>query len=281
MIAKFHGNPATNVIVTYAPCEYANENVKNSFYNQLQQTIEEIQAHNFLIILSDMNAKLGPETVKYTYNALTNDNGRRLNDTMEEAQLIAANTEFHKKKGKLWTWLSPRSTKHQLDYILVRKKWRKTIRNCEAYNSFTSLGSDHRIVVADISLSLRATKNAKKRKPKYVWSDLREQKELQNKYATALRDKFNNIIPEKETITEKYERLMEANGKAAAECMRQVPVTKKKIISQDPRITKARNAITSIHKTHKPPIHLRYKSRRNWNCLKCTKKSRKLIWKRK
>ena len=32
----------------------------------------------------------------------------------------------------------------------MKKKWRKSIRNCEAYNTFISLESDHRIVVATI-----------------------------------------------------------------------------------------------------------------------------------
>ena len=59
------------------------------------------------------------------------------------------------------------------------------------YKTFISFGSDHRIVVANVTLSLRASKHIEKRKPKYVWSDLRYQDKLQERYAVEVRDKFN------------------------------------------------------------------------------------------
>ena len=57
-------------------------------------------------------------------------------------------------------------TKDHINYILVRKKWSKIIRNCESYNTLIYLGSDHIIVVANVTLSLRASKQIAKRKPK-------------------------------------------------------------------------------------------------------------------
>ena len=139
--------------------------------------------------------------------------------------------------------MSPYMTKHQVDYILVRNKWRKSIRNCEAYNTFLSLRSDHRIVVANLTLSLRASKQIAKPKPKYVWSDLRDKDKLQERYAVEVRNKFNIQGLDEETISERYERLVEAVG-----CMRQVPKLKMKLNFQDPRIINAREAITSAHK---------------------------------
>ena len=60
MIAKFQSNPVLTTIVTYAPCTYEDEVVKNTFYEQLRTTIEQVTSHNFLIILCDMNARMGP-----------------------------------------------------------------------------------------------------------------------------------------------------------------------------------------------------------------------------
>ena len=144
--------------------------------------------------------------------------------------------------------MSPHMTKHQLDYILVRHKWRKSIRNCEAYNTFIYLGSDHRIVVVNVTLSLKASKQIAKRKPKYVWSDLRDQDKLQERYAVEVRNKFNIQGLDEETISEMYERLVEAIIVTAVGCMRQVPKLKMKLNSQDPRIINALKAITSAHK---------------------------------
>ena len=226
-------------------CEYEDEVVKNTFYEQLRTTIEQVPSHNFLIILSDMNARMGLEDVQYTYNTSTNYESRFI-EMMEEYQLLAANSQFRNKRGKLWTWMSPIMTKHQRDYILVRKKWRNSIRNCEACNTFISLGSDHRIVVANVTLSLRASKQIAKRKPKYIWRDLRDQDKLQERYAVEVQNKFNIQGLDEETISERYERLVEIINVTAVGCMRQVPKLKMKLNYQDPRII--REAITSAYK---------------------------------
>ena len=171
---------------------------------------------------------------------------------MEEYQLLAANSQFQKKKGKLWTCISPYKRKHQIDYIIVRKKWRKSIRNCEAYNTFISLGSDHRIVVAKVILSLRATKQKMKIKPKYAWSDLRDQVNLQEKYANDVKEKFNiqSLDEESLKISKKNERLVEAINETAVGCMRQITKPRRKLNSDDPRIIRARNAISTAYKTN-------------------------------
>ena len=87
MIANFQSNLVLTSIVTYAPCQYEDEVVKNTFYEKLRTTIEHVPSHILLIILSDMNARMGPEDVQYTYNTSTNNNGSRLIEMMEEYQL--------------------------------------------------------------------------------------------------------------------------------------------------------------------------------------------------
>ena len=39
MITNFQGNPVLTTIVTYVPCEYEDEIVKNIFYEQLRTII--------------------------------------------------------------------------------------------------------------------------------------------------------------------------------------------------------------------------------------------------
>ena len=47
----------------------------------------------------------------------------------------------------MWTFKDRASDElRQLDYILVRKKWTNSVHNSEAYNSFKTIGSDHRVV---------------------------------------------------------------------------------------------------------------------------------------
>ena len=93
--------------------------------------------------------------VHHTFLKVTNTNSRLLLEHAEECGLNITNTMFEKRKGKLWTFISDMNgRKPQIDYILVNKKWKNSIHNVEAYNSFSSLGSDHRLVTAKIRLSL-------------------------------------------------------------------------------------------------------------------------------
>ncbi|KAJ8403068.1 hypothetical protein AAFF_G00359840 [Aldrovandia affinis] len=110
----------------------------------------------------DFNARLGPEDAPFTYHTNTNRNGEHLAALLTEHELLAANTLFRKRMGKRWTFQDrATSMRRQLDYILVRKKWRKSILNAESYSTFDSVGSDHRVVAARLRLSLRVPKSAR------------------------------------------------------------------------------------------------------------------------
>ena len=56
--------------------------------------------------------------------------------------------------------------KSQIDYILINNKRKNSLKNCHAYSSFASVGSDHRILSAKLRSSLWS-KAATPRKEKY------------------------------------------------------------------------------------------------------------------
>ncbi|XP_062599773.1 craniofacial development protein 2-like [Saccostrea cucullata] len=156
LVAEFDGNPLTTILVIYAPTNYAEESVIEEFYTELRNVLQDVPAHNFLALMGDFNARLGPEHVPHPFHELTNRSGNYLAEILVEFGLLAVNTQFKKRPGKLWTFKCRASnTLRQLDYILVRQKWRNSVHNAEAYNSFSTVKSDHRIVSAKIKLSLR------------------------------------------------------------------------------------------------------------------------------
>ena len=66
-----------------------------------------------------------------------------------KTNMVIANTQFQKRRGKLWTFIADTSgLKSQIGYILINQKWRNAVRNLEAYNSYASVGSDHRVLTA-------------------------------------------------------------------------------------------------------------------------------------
>ena len=241
-VVNFQGNPATTVIVTYCPTNVVNEDVIEDHFDNLRQAIDSIPAHNMLILLGDFNARIGPEDAKFPFHEATNRNGKLLAELAIERNFVIANTSFQKKKGKRWTYISPGGTKCQLDYILVRKKWRNSLINAEAYNTFSSVGSDHRIVSAKIRLSLRKSKTMPKKK-QFDWKALASDEDLQKKYTVEVRNRFQPLEDVEETATEIYDRFVKANSEAAEQVIPVKKRSRKICFSSDNRVSSARNVV--------------------------------------
>ena len=125
--------------------------------------IQRKPAQNFLIVLGDFNARLGPEDAPHIYHSSTNRNGSHQVVFTLDHSLIAANTQFQKRKSNLCTFKGSASDcLKQLEDILTRRKWRNSVRNVEAFNYFHMLRSDHRVVTCSIKLSLRVPQTKKK-----------------------------------------------------------------------------------------------------------------------
>ena len=74
--------------------------------------------------------------------------------------------------------------KGQLDYLIFRKKWRNSIKNSPSYSSFSSVGSDHRIVSSTVKLSLRSSKKAKPHPMKVIdWKAVSANSVLSKKFS--------------------------------------------------------------------------------------------------
>ena len=131
MIAHFNANPAVTVRVHYSLVEGSDD--AEEHYSNLTAATHEIPKHNLLMVVGDFNAHLGEDVGKYTFHEHTNKNGELMKGYTEETGLIIANTRFQKKPGKLWTFISDMSdTKSQVDFVLVNKKWKNSLKNCEA-----------------------------------------------------------------------------------------------------------------------------------------------------
>ena len=128
-------------------------------YEKLCEAIQSIPKHNVLMVIGDFNAHLGEDAATYSYHNETNENGQMLSDLVSETNMLITNTQYRKKPGKLWTFISDMSdAKSQVDYILINRRWKNSVKNCEAYSSFSSIGTDHRVVTATPKLSLRTSK---------------------------------------------------------------------------------------------------------------------------
>ncbi|XP_078617621.1 uncharacterized protein LOC144885572 [Branchiostoma floridae x Branchiostoma japonicum] len=140
---------------------------------------------------------------------MTNDNGDRLVNLCQEHKLRPAQTRFPHPRSRLWTWMHPGGSTHQLDHILINGKWVNSLRNCRAYNS-VELDSDHRILSVLLVTSLRTSKGKPCRRPKFNWRKLREahtrevfQMELSNRFEALKCDEVSSPITERYACWEK------------------------------------------------------------------------------
>ena len=180
---------------------------------ELRTAIDETPSHNLLAILGDMNAKLSSAHVGYTFDKRTNENGFHLLELACEKSLMITNNHFQKKAGKRWTFEDPKQNRYQLDYILVNNKWKNSVMNVEPYSSFSSIGSDHRIVTAQIRLSLRAPKPAPHKK-RFDWKVLKYDKQLCKDFEIELKNRFSELYVEG-SATKQFGALIQAKDETA------------------------------------------------------------------
>ena len=162
LVLNFTGNPKTTIICCYSSHTQSSEDDVVSFYEELSEVMKQIPAHNVVFLCGDFNAQLGSDKVLHSYHQQTNRNGEYLSTFMESFDLVAANTRFQKQSRKLWSCQYPNGSRGQIDFIIVRRKWFKTVSNVETYAStFSSIHSDHKALTATAKLRLRAPKKRK------------------------------------------------------------------------------------------------------------------------
>ena len=221
MAATFNGNPRATIISCYSPTNDSEETELVTFYDELSSLVRSIPKHNMLVIGGDMNAQIGKNgNNKYSLHNTSNRNGQHLTDFIIENRLACLNTNYQKRKDKLWTYTYANNTKAQIDYVLISKKWKNSAMNCEAYSSFEGVSTDHLIVTAKIRLSLRKNDKRTATTKHYDWA-LLNNKDIRDKYVLELRNRFETLQEktEKSTPNDEYENFVNAHLEAAAKCI--------------------------------------------------------------
>lgn len=168
MVANFVGNPTTTIVIAYAPTEDRCDSEKDKFYDVLQKCAKDVPIQNVLLILGDFNARIGKDRHStnsksigpHTFHKESNNNGKRLVDFCEMANMRPTQARFPHPKSRIWTWQHPSNrdkdagNRAQLDHILINGKWINSVENTRAYST-VECGSDHRIVSARIKIKLR------------------------------------------------------------------------------------------------------------------------------
>ena len=196
---KFQGKPTNlTIIQVYAPTLDSDEEVKEQFYSELENTISKISKKDILMIMGDWKSKVGDKkflniTGQYGLGD-RNDAGDKLLEFCSENDMTIANTLFKQPKRRLYTWTSPdQKYRNQIDYIIIQNRWRSMIHLAKTLPG-ADCGSDHELLIAKIKIKLRKTKQ--------IQTEMRyDLSNISDNYTVAVSNRFE--ILENENISEK------------------------------------------------------------------------------
>ena len=193
-----------SIIQCYAPTENSELRKKTEFYNSLKDTIKQISQKDIVILMGDLNAKVGDnnEGVEHIVGmhgiGERNDNGNMFTEFCADHDLIIGGTWFPHKHHHKVTWVSPdKQTENQIDHFAIKRSWRKSLLDVRSKRG-ADVGSDHHLVVAQLRIKILAAKRKFETRRKNF--DTRKIKEriVKDKIKLELRNKFQ-VLMEQET----------------------------------------------------------------------------------
>lgn len=150
-----------SLLSAYAPTLLADSDSKDEFYSQLSQHLLGLPRGDRVVILGDLNARIGSDSNSWP-NILgphgigtMNENGQRLLEFCATHSLCIPNTFFESSSRAKVTWMHPRSRRwHQLDHIIVRRRDLKSVVHCRSMHS-ADCESDHALVRCKLRMTTK------------------------------------------------------------------------------------------------------------------------------
>ena len=151
-----HKRIALNIIQYYAPKNDADEEVKEEFYQMLEETTRKCSEKDITILLGYMDAKVGNENTGYEQVmgkhglGTMNENGELFANFCANYNLVIGGTIFSHKKFHLSTWVSPDlKTENQIDHFCISKRFRRSLQDVRVKRGADAV-TDHHLIVAKV-----------------------------------------------------------------------------------------------------------------------------------
>lgn len=131
IMIKLQAQPTDMYIIqVYFPTTSCEEEVIEIMYQQLEELLRITDNKSNVFVISDFNASVGSqitgnECVGKFGLGNTNERGEKIIEFCEQFEMIITNTMYEVPKRRRYTWKAPGDkSRHQIDYILVKKKYR-------------------------------------------------------------------------------------------------------------------------------------------------------------
>ncbi|KAL4084269.1 hypothetical protein QTP88_028094 [Uroleucon formosanum] len=212
-----------SLISVHAPTEDNPQEGKETFYDDLESTINTLPNNNIQILLGDLNAKIGKETAfkptigLHSLHNITNDNGLRLVYLATGKGFIIKSTMFPQKNIHKGTWRSPdgRYT-NQIDHVLINSRFSNCIQDVRTVRG-ADCDSDHYLVKVKMKLKLKKKERREKMTlDNYDISKLRDQI-LGNVFKDEMRSQIDKINPSMMDTVDNRWRIIQNTIKSVSE----------------------------------------------------------------
>ena len=153
------------VLQVYMPTSAYDDEVVDSVYEEIEQLVEQVKGNEYLIVMGDFNAVIGEgkdglEVGEFGLGQ-RNNRGDKLIEFCRRLKLIITNTWFRQHKRRRYTWTRPDGERYQLDYILVRQRYRNSVKNAHSYPG-ADINSDHNLVAMRACVRMKKIQRGKK-----------------------------------------------------------------------------------------------------------------------
>lgn len=212
MMIKIEAQP-TNlyVIQVYFPTSRSSDEEIEGIYEQAEELMNLTEDKSNVVLMGDFNACVGSsesnqECVGKFGLTHTNTRGERLREFCEQYDMIITNTMYEVPDRRKYTWTTPGNReRYQIDYILVKKKFRNQITSSHSYPG-AEIDSDHKLVKAKCNIKFK--KRIVNKKKKWCLEKLKEE-ETAKKYKLHL----NTMLEDKKAQTwEEIKECMKQTG---------------------------------------------------------------------
>ncbi|XP_060518457.1 uncharacterized protein LOC132697179 [Cylas formicarius] len=204
------------LISTHAPTEDKDEEVKDEYYEQLEQTISAVPKQDMLIILGDLNAKVGreeafrPHIGRHSLHELSNDNGQRLINLAAANNLRIASTMFPHKNIHKETWISnDRKTRNQIDHVIANARHVRSIIDVKSQRG-ADAGTDHFLVRVKVRSRIKKTITSQETSALKRWNTdkLNQDETCRHEYQKELETQLQkNVTQEASDVEEHWKQI--------------------------------------------------------------------------
>ena len=168
LLVKLQAEPMDIVIIqVYMPTSQHEDKEIEDMYEHIEELMDQVKGSDYAVIMGDWNAVVGEGRSGNEVGAYglgkRNRRGEQLIEFCERRKLIVTNT-WYKQEKRRYTWKQPGDKKRfQLDYILVRQRYRNSVKKACSYPG-ADADTDHNLVLMKTKLKLKKMKMKKSQK---------------------------------------------------------------------------------------------------------------------